>query len=44
MDIIYKFMAFVMDLCCSMETYDKEAILELKKKINNYLDNIIASI
>ena len=41
MNKIHRFMAFVMDLCCSQVKEDKETILMIKEKINIYLDNFL---
>lgn len=35
------FIAFVLDLCCTAPNCNKETFIEIKKQIDEYLDNII---
>ena len=42
MNEVHRFMAFVMDLCCDATDDSKEAILDIKEKINAYLDKLLS--
>lgn len=42
MNKVHRFMAFVMDLCCDVTDDSKEAILDIKEKINAYLDKLLS--